>query len=137
MGVNTLIENPPSQSKPWCNIYVDTLTSYRNSNVRGNLNISKEIVSPMAKINTLNVSKEVVSSVAKFNTLIVNDGQPIDISYYKDIQNKVRYCGEIVAENSCSYSRLGRQVTLKIGKFIHTNSRFSYGWWLMRTIILN
>lgn len=30
MSINTLLENPPSQSKPWCNLYVDTLTAYKD-----------------------------------------------------------------------------------------------------------
>lgn len=115
--MNMLLENPPSQSKPWCNIYVDSMTSYRNSNVRGNLNVGKELV----------------SSIAKINTLTINDGQPINISYYNDIQNNVRYCGEIVAENSCSYSRLGKQVTLKIGKFSYVNSKVSHSWLSFRS----
>ena len=34
-----LLENPPSQSKPWCNIYVDTLTAYKGIKLVGDAEI--------------------------------------------------------------------------------------------------
>ena len=39
MSINTLLENPPSQSKPWCNLYVDSLTAYKNAYVGGDLEV--------------------------------------------------------------------------------------------------
>lgn len=39
MGINMLLENPPSQSKPWCNIYVDTLTAYKGIKLGENAEI--------------------------------------------------------------------------------------------------
>lgn len=45
MSINTLLENPASQSKPWCNLYVDTLTAYKGAKINGNLDVEGDITS--------------------------------------------------------------------------------------------
>lgn len=43
MSINTLLENPPSQSKPWCNLYVESLTVYKNASVGGDLEVKGKL----------------------------------------------------------------------------------------------
>lgn len=43
MSINTLLENPASQSKPWCNLYVDSLTAYKDTTIKGDLNVEGDI----------------------------------------------------------------------------------------------
>ena len=104
MSINTLIEDVKSKNKPWCNIYVNTMTSYKNSNVQGNLKVDH------------NISSESINT----GSLTINNGQAIDVS--SCIEKKVDVmCNERIIETSkCIFSRLGRQVTIQLSQFKHT-----------------
>ena len=65
MSINTLLDNPESQSKPWCNLYVDSLTTYKNLNILGD-------VSMPSQYEELNIEVDI-----KYNGVSLLGGGPL------------------------------------------------------------
>lgn len=68
MSINTLLENPPSQSKPWCNLYVDTLTAYKGINM-GDMGRLGEEFTETLRIRLGDGVDEVATTTATFRKL--------------------------------------------------------------------
>lgn len=68
MSINTLLDNPDSQSKPWANLYVDTLTAYKGINMTDDGRLGEEFTETL-RIRLGDGVDEVVSTTATFRKL--------------------------------------------------------------------
>lgn len=131
MSINTLLENPASQSKPWCNLYVDSLTAYKDVNVKGNLITTgdftvddltaDEITANDIGANDLAVTNEITT----FRMNVTGDIYLGGELFYETVLHNFSFVYDGVTyptEAPGRIVRIGRQVTIFISQLIHTLS---------------